>query len=495
LTERRINRLFFEVSPVFGYIGILLTFFSLFFLIPIIIDYLYLRELVQIKAFIIPAIVSFLTGIILKWRKPLGHISHKQGMLIAALSWIIVSLIGSIPYVIRTGATWLNAYFETVSGFTTTGITMFYALDSLPRSILFYRSMTQWLGGLGILSFALLIIYSGGVAPQLFTAESHKIRTKRVAPGLFNTIRIIWLIYIFFTLLLVFLLKIEGLSLFDAVTHSFTTLSTGGFSTHDQSIGYYSSIGFRLSGVIEYTIIIFMLFGGINFLIHYRTFQGDIRAIWDSFEIKLFWLLIFVATGLVMLEQVIYTGGVFEEVFRTSLFQVVAMMSTTGYATKDIGAPIYLGVSRQVFLMLMVIGGCVGSTGGGIKVLRIGILLKLVKVKILSIINPPRSSTFVKVDGKRVRVEEIHRVSALFFAWIFILISGGLITAIFSNQNAIQSFSGMASALGNIGPCYISQSDIINLQPAVKITYIIGMLAGRLEIIPILMLFFKNTWR
>ncbi len=495
MPEKRINRLFFEVSPVFGYLGILLTFFSLFFLIPIIIDYLYLRELVQIKAFIIPAIVSFLTGIILKWRKPLGHISHKQGMLIAALSWIIVSLIGSIPYVIRTGATWLNAYFETVSGFTTTGITMFSALDALPRSILFYRSMTQWLGGLGILSFALLIIYSGGVAPQLFTAESHKIRTKRVAPGLFNTIRIIWLIYIFFTLLLIFLLKIEGLSLFDAVTHSFTTLSTGGFSTHDQSIGYYSSMGFRLSGVIEYTIIIFMLFGGINFLIHYRTFQGDIRAIWDSFEIKLFWLLIFGATGLVMLEQVIYTGGVLEEVFRTSLFQVVAMMSTTGYATKDIGAPIYLGVSRQVFLMLMVIGGCVGSTGGGIKVLRIGILLKLVKVKILSIINPPRSSTFVKVDGKRVRVEEIHRISALFFAWIFILVSGGLITAIFSNQNAIQSFSGMASALGNIGPCYISQSDIINLQPVVKITYIIGMLAGRLEIIPILMLFFKNTWR
>lgn len=495
MQEKKINRLFFEISPVFGYVGIILTFFSLFFLIPLIIDFIYLRELIQFKAFIIPAIASFVMGIILKWRKPLGHISHKQGMLIASLSWIIISLVGSIPYIVRIGASWLSAFFETVSGFTTTGITMFSGLDALPRSILFYRAMTQWLGGLGILSFALLIIYSGGVAPQLFRAESHKIRTKRVAPGLFNTVRILWLIYLFLTVLLIFLLKVEGMSLFDAVTHSFTTLSTGGFSTHDQSIGYYSSMGYRYSNVIEYTIIMFMLLGGINFLIHYRSFQGEIRALWDSFEIKLFWFIVFCAFGLIMFEQVINTGGELKELFRTSLFQVVAIMTTTGYATRDIGAPIYLGVSRQVFLMLMVIGGCVGSTGGGIKVLRIGILLKLVKVKILSIINPPRSSTFVKVDGKRVRVEEIHKVSALFFAWIFLLVAGGMITAFFSNHNAIQSFSGMASALGNVGPSYITPSDMIKLQPIVKITYIIGMLAGRLEIIPILMLFFKNTWR
>jgi len=495
LRGKRINRLFYEIAPVLGYIGVILTFFSLFYLIPLIVDFLYLHRFFQFNAFVIPAIVSFISGILLKWRKPLGHISHKQGMLIAALSWIIVSLIGSIPYVIGIKASWLNAFFESVSGFTTTGITMFSGLDSLPRSILFYRAMTQWLGGLGILSFALLIIYSGGVAPQLFTAESHKIRTKRVAPGLFNTVRILWLIYISLTLVLIFLLKIEGLSLFDSITHSFTTLSTGGFSPHDKSIGYYSTMGYKYSNLIEYTIIIFMLFGGINFLIHYRTFQGDIRAIWDSFEIKLFWLIIIGGTTLVLIEQVIYKGGEIEELFRTSLFQVVAIITTTGYATKDIGAPIYLGVSKQIFLVLMIIGGSVGSTGGGIKVLRIGILLKLIKTKIISIINPPRTPSFVKVDGRRLEIEEVNRVSALFGAWIFLLIIGGLVTALFSDYNAIQSFSGMASALGNVGPCYISASEMINLLPIVKITYIMGMLAGRLEILPILMLFFKNTWR
>lgn len=495
MREKKINRIFFEISPVLGYIGVILTSFSLFYLIPLVVDFLYLRGLVQFKTFIIPLIVSFICGILLKWRKPLGHISHKQGMLIAALSWIIVSLIGSMPYVIGIKASWLNAFFESVSGFTTTGITMFSGLDSLPRSILFYRAMTQWLGGLGILSFALLIIYSGGVAPQLFTAESHKIRTKRVSPGLFNTVRILWLIYICLTLILIFLLKVEGVNLFDAVTHSFTTLSTGGFSPHDKSIGYYSIMGYKYSYLIEYTIIMFMLFGGINFLIHYRTLQGDIRALWDSFEIRLFWLIIVGGTALVMIEQVIYKGGEIEGLFRTSLFQVVAIMTTTGYATKDIGAPIYLGVSKQIFLVLMVIGGSVGSTGGGVKILRIGILLRLVKTKIISIINPPSTPSFIKVDGRRLEIEEVNRVSALFAAWIFLLIAGGIITALFSNHNAIQSFSGMASALGNVGPSYISPSDMIQLLPIVKITYIIGMLAGRLEILPILMLFFKNTWR
>jgi trk system potassium uptake protein TrkH len=192
---------------------------------------------------------------------------------------------------------------------------------------------------------------------------------------------------------------------------------------------------------------------------------------------------------------VIYKGGEIEELFRTSLFQVVAIMTTTGYATKDIGAPIYLGVSKQIFLVLMIIGGSVGSTSGGVKVLRIGILLKLIKTKISSIINPPRTPSFIKVDGRRLEIEEVNRVSALFGAWIFLLIIGGLVTALFSDHNAIQSFSGMASALGNIGPCYISTSGMIKLLPIVKITYIIGMLAGRLEILPILMLFFKNTWR
>ena len=488
-------RFLFEISPVMRYIGVILIYVSFLFLIPLIIDYLYLREFVNFKAFLVPALISIILGFALKGRKPLDRINHKQGMLIAALSWIIVSLVGSLPYLLGLHASFIDSFFETVSGFTTTGITMLSELDMKSRSILFYRALTQWVGGLGILSFALLIIYQGGIAPQLFEGESHKIRTKRIAPGLFNTIRILWVIYGCLTLILIFLLKTEGVNIFDAVTHSFTTLSSGGFSTHDLSIGYYSAMNYPLSNFIEWTIIVFMLFAGMNFLFHYRVFQGDFKAFWDSYEIKLFWLFVCSSSGIIILKQ--FRSGQFfsPDLVRTSIFQVVSIMTTTGFATRDIASNIYGGVARQIFLLLMVIGGCVGSTSGGLKILRIGILFKLIKFKILSIVYPLHTVRFVMVDGSKVDFDELRRITSLFAAWIFLLVAGGVVTAFFSNLGALESFSGMASALGNVGPCYISASDMIKLSPIVKFTYIIGMLAGRLEILPILMLFYKNTWK
>ncbi len=493
--KRLLDRFLFEISPVLGYLGHILIFFALLFLLPLIVDYIYLREIVNLKPFLIPALISFFLGLLLKGKKPLMKINHKQGMIIAALSWIIVSLIGSFPYMIGLHVSFIDSFFETVSGFTTTGITLLSGLDNQIRSILFYRALTQWLGGLGILSFALLIIYEGGIAPQLFAGESHKIRTKRIAPGLFNTIRILWIIYGCLTLILIFLLKIEGVNLFDAVTHSFTTLSTGGFSTHDMSIGYYAAVNYPLSNIIEWTVILFMLFGGINFLVHYRIFQGDIKALWDSYEMKLFLFFICSASGIIILKQFMCSRIFSPDLVRSSIFQVVAIMTTTGYSTQDIGAPIYGGAARQIFLFLMIIGGCVGSTSGGLKVLRIGILFKLIKFKILSIVYPTNTVGFVMVDGNKVDFDEVRRVTSLFAAWMFLLAVGGLVTAVFSNLGALESFSGMASALGNVGPCYISASEMTKLSPIVKFTYIIGMLAGRLEILPILMLFYKNTWK
>ena len=495
IRKKLLARILFEIEPVRGYLGVILIYFSFLFLIPLIVDYLYLRDLVNLKPFLIPAATSIVLGLILKGRNPVERINHKQGMLIASLSWIIVSLIGSLPYFIGFKSGFVDSFFEAVSGFTTTGITVFRDLDARSRSILFYRALTQWFGGLGILSFALLIIYEGGIAPKLFEGESHKIRTKRIAPGLFNTIRILWIIYVVLTLVLAFLLKIEGLNFFDAITHSFTTLSSGGFSTHDLSIGYYSFMNYPLSNAIEWTIIVFMLFAGMNFLFHYRIFQGDFKALWDSFEVKLFLLFICSASGIIILKQ--FTSGMIfsTDLVRNSIFQVVAIMSTTGYATRDIGAPIYGGVAKQIFLFLMIIGGCVGSTAGGLKVLRIGILFKLIKFKILSIVYPLHVVRFITVDGSRVDFVEVRRVTALFTAWMFLLAMGGMVTAFFSDHGALESFSGMASALGNVGPCYISASEMIRLSPVVKLTYIIGMLAGRLEILPILMLFFKKTWK
>jgi len=495
LRKTFLDRLLFEISPIMGYLGVILIYVSFLFLAPLIVDYIYLRDLVNLKSFLIPVLISVNLGMILKGRRPLEKINHKQGMLVAALSWVIVSLIGSLPYLIGFHASFIDSFFEAVSGFTTTGITMFSGLDAKVRSILFYRALTQWVGGLGILSFALLVIYEGGVAPQLFAGESHKIRTKRIAPGLFNTIRTLWIIYGVLTLTLVFLLKIEGVNSFDAITHSFTTLSSGGFSTHDLSVGYYSYMKYSLYNIIEWTIIVFMLFAGMNFLFHYRLFQGDIKALWDSYEIKLFWLLIFFASSIIIFKQFTAGKDFSPDLVRNSVFQVVSIMTTTGFATQDIASTIYGGVAKQIFIFLMIIGGCVGSTSGGLKVLRIGILLKLIKFKILSIVYPVHTVRFIIVDRSKVDFDELRRITALFTAWMFLLAAGGLITAFFSNYGALESFSGMASALGNVGPCYISASEIIKIPPVVKFTYIIGMLAGRLEILPILMLFYKNTWK
>jgi trk system potassium uptake protein TrkH len=303
-------------------------------------------------------------------------------------------------------------------------------------------------------------------------------------------------------------LAIEGMPIFDAICHALTTLSTGGFSTHDSSIEFYRLTGHPNYRLIEYSLTFFMMLGGINFLIHYRVITGDFRALWDNLEVRYWWRLIAAFTIIIVIDHLrrvgalgaLFTRGVpinlheFERTFRYSIFQVISVLTTTGFGTKDIGSDFFPAVSRQLFLVMMVIGGCVGSTGGGFKVLRIAILNRLMFRELFRLRVSGKASTGLIIDKKRVPDDEVHRVAALFFTWIGLLVVGGGITALFSNQGALQSFSGMCSALGNIGPCYISVGDMINIHPVVKVTYIFGMLAGRLEILPVLLLFSRKAW-
>jgi len=390
-----------------------------------------------------------------------------------------------------------DAYFESMSGFTTTGITMPRGLDGMPRSLLFWRALTQWIGGLGILSFFLFVTYAGSSGPRLLAAESHKIGAKRPAPGLFHTLKILWAIYAGATLLTAGLLLLWGVSAFDGVAHALTAIATGGYSPHDASIGYYRGAGFRCAALIEYTVIVAMLVGGMSFLVHYRVLRGQISALWDHFEIKVFWAIVLGALLLVFAGHMqMQTDERGEPAFRDSLFQVVSIVTTTGFATREIGEEAFFPVvARQVFLVLMVIGGCVGSTSGGIKVLRIGVLLKVAGRQVRRITQSRRVVEPLVVDRVVVDAESIRQVAGLFFGWLVLLVAGGLITAWFSNLSAEQSFSGMCSALGNIGPCFIPVKEMIALHPVVKVTYIIGMLAGRLEIVPVLMLLTRRFWR
>jgi len=490
--------------PVLDYLGLLCWVFSTLMLVPLAARLFLVadgREVVSASAFWIPIAVSLGLGAALKRDLRSPPLDSRRAMVLCALGWIVISGIGALPFSMGLGIGYLDAYFEAVSGFTTTGITMLQGLDSMPADILLWRSFIQWLGGLGILTFFLAVLYTGGSAHRLFGAESHKVFSRQPAPSMFRSVRTLWCIYIVLSIAVTVALAVEGMSLYDAASHTMTALSTGGYSPYDASIGHYQAAGYRHFALIEYTLVVAMLLGGMSFFVHYRLSRGEFRALWDGLEMRLWWVILGGATGLVMVDHFRKFGsrgldpGVIHDVFRASLFQVTSILTTTGFATRDINTDYFPAAAKQVFLMLMIVGGCVGSTGGGIKVLRIGVLLKMVTRQIRRLVYGPDTVQPVVVDGEVVGPEELRRISALFFAWIALLAFGGLVTALLSDLNAFSAASGMFSALGNIGPCYIPVKDMSALHWLVKCVYILGMLAGRLEIVPLLLLFSRRTWK
>ena len=505
------RRRYSNVQVVLSTCGSLFVVLGTFLLIPLavaLLDGEFHNGSTTLFAFLLPSALAFVIGGLCRFLFPAQAPSSVQAMLICSLAWLGFSAIGGLPFVISLHASYLDGFFEAMSGFTTTGITMFTGLDYMPKSILFWRSLTQWIGGLGILTFFLFVTYRVAGGHRLFGAETHKIGMERPVPGMTHTLRILWSIYTGFTALVLVALWCGGMSFFDSVCHSFTALSTGGFSPHDASIEYYRMSGYALAGWIEYVLIGGMLMGGTNFLIHYRVLHGKVHALFDNSEMRWWWSLIILLFLAIFLERMIKLG-VLESLFvsdnftwqqiegnlRTVLFQVVAIITTTGFSTQDIAGSFFGQVARQLFLVMMVIGGCVGSTGGGLKVLRVSILVSLVRRELFRLRTPAASVSTVIIDGKPIEANEIYRVSGLFFAWVAFLMIGGLVTAFLSHFDAYQSFSGMFSALGNIGPCYIPTPAMGQLHSIIKIVYIIGMLAGRLEILPVLLLFSRRAWR
>ncbi len=501
---------FRRINSIFYYTGSLLQILGVVFVCPLVVVAVYWGKHGDgpdtVIAFALPAGLCLLVGWLFHRIFRAEDLDATGAMLMCALGWLYASALGAVPFVIGIDKSYLDGYFEAMSGFTTTGITMFSGLDHMPRSILFWRSLTQWVGGLGIISFFRAVTFRGSGAHNLLGAESHKISAGRPAPGLRNTLKILWGIYVGITIVSTLLLTVQGMSLFDSINHTFTALSTGGFSPHDASIDFYRQQGFANYRLMEYTLIFVMMLGGMNFLIHYRVLTKDFKALWDNIETRYWWYFIAGFTFLIGAEVLIKNEffmdlarqpgesgfTVFEKVFRDSLFQVVSIITTTGFGTTAIGE--FPALSRQFFLIMMVIGGCVGSTGGGIKVFRVAVLNRLTWREIFKLRVPRRASAALVIDGKPVPEDEVYRIAGLFFAWIALLVIGGGVTAALApDLSPWQAFSGMFSALGNIGPCYIDPN-MPALHPTIKITYIIGMLAGRLEILPVLLLFKRRAW-
>jgi len=504
---------FQRLNSTLHYTGQLLQFLGLILLLPVVVALVYRGRYGDgrptVVAFVLSAAVSFAAGLTLRKCFRYDRLDAISSMLMCAVGWLACSAVGALPLVLTLECSYLDACFEAISGFTTTGITVFAGLDEMPRSILFWRALTEWLGGLGILSFFLLVTFRASGAHHIFGAESHKISATRPAPGLFNTLKILWGIYVGFTCLGIVLLVLVKMPAFDAICHALTAISTGGFSTHDASIDFFRAGGHPNYRLIEYALTAIMLLGGINFLVHYRVLTRDFKALWDNIEIRTWWALIVAFTALVMIDHLRHSGvlsamyagqgppgaGEIERTFRYGLFQVVSVLTTTGFGTMDIGSDFFGAVSKQLFLVMMVIGGCVGSTSGGFKVLRVAMLDRLVRLELFKAKTSGRTAAGLVIDRRIVPEAEIQRVAVLFFAWMTLLVLGGGITAMFSDHSPLAAASGMFSALGNIGPCYISVEEMIAIHPVVKITYMLGMLAGRLEILPVLLLFSPRVWR
>lgn len=490
-----------RTKTIIRLISSLLFILSILLLLPLIIAAIYSEALPIYMAFIITSALSLFLGILFRrlTNKHTIKLDLTSAMLMCTLSWVILSLISAIPFILGLNKSLIDAMFEAVSGFTTTGITVFQGLDTLSPAILFWRSLIQWLGGLGILTFFLLITAnSEGELWNLFNAEGHKISASRPVPNVNKTIKYFWMIYGAYTLAETLILFLLGLDFYEALIHSLTTLSTGGFSNHDASIGYYQLAGYANYQLIEYTVIFFMFLGGINFLVHYRMLREDPLAFFKDFEAKTYMKLIGLFSLLTLIGIVISRGlpiDLIEQTLRKTLFQIVSIMTTTGFGNADITSAFFPTITKQIFLLLMIIGGCVGSTAGGVKVLRIIVLQKLLHREVNKLSLPNHAVIPVTIDQIPVEQEEILRITSIIFGWLLLIIIGSGITALFSDLGPMESFSGMASAVGNIGPFYFSVAKMASLSWVIKLTYIIGMLAGRLELLPIYLLLTKHAWK
>ncbi len=418
-------------------------------------------------------------------------IGKREGYVIVTLVWLVFSFFGLLPFWLsKSIPSFTDAFFETMSGFTTTGSSILEDIEALPHGILFWRSIIQWLGGMGIIVLSLAILPVLGVGGmQLFVAEVPGPVPDKLHPRIADTAKRLWVIYVVYTCVEIVLLWIGGMTFFDAVCHSFTTMATGGYSTKQASVAYYDS------PFIQYVIIAFMFVAGVNFTLSYSAFNGNFKRIIKDEEFKYY-------TGFVLFTTLLVAVVIYfsedamsvEESFRDSLFQVVSMITTTGYATADY--LVWVPTLAIVMFMLMFIGGSAGSTGGGIKVMRIVILLKNAYYELRRLIHP-NAVIPVRYNSKAVSPTVVTNVLA--FIVIYMLIVGiSMVIMSIMGYDLDTSIGAVATCIGNIGP------GLGEVGPAANFAHIpdfgkwflaILMLIGRLEIFTVVLLFSPYFWR
>ena len=435
------------------------------------------------------AALAFGLAIALSMRPTNRRMRSRDAFLVVGLAWLLASLFGSLPYDLTGVLSTSDAIFESAAGFTTTGSSVMTAIEDAPRALLLWRSMTQWLGGMGIIVFAIAVMPLLGVGGmQLFKAEMPGPVASKLTPRIAETARRLWMIYLGLTLAEWLCLMLAGMGGFEALCHSFTTLSTGGFSTRSNSIGAFES------PVIEWIIILFMALSGINFVLHYLAITGRIAEVLRNTELRYYLMILVCGSGIVA-WALWEPGGDGEATLRTSMFQVVSITTTTGYATADF--EVWPGLALLILLQVMILGGMAGSTSGGVKSLRTLVGLRALSSTFIRQLHPQAVTKPVQFGGVRVSDDVLAGIWTFFTAYaLTALVVAGVVAG--AGYDILTSISAALTSVGNVGPGLgeIGPSDNFAHFPTyVKLTLSAAMIAGRLEIITILVIFHPNFWR
>lgn len=471
---------------IFRILGYVLLVEAVLLLIPMLVAAIY-RE--SLGCFIIAIAVAASAGGLLQL-VPRDHkeIYVREGLVIVALSWLLLSVIGALPYMISGYIpSFTDAFFESVSGFTTTGATILKDFETLPHGLLFWRSFTQWIGGMGILVFVLAIIPLFGVRSVYLMRAEYPGPTKgKLVPKMQNSSVILYSIYIFLALLEVLLLALGGMPIYDAFIHALSTAGTGGFSNRALSVSYYNSV------YLETVIGIFMLLFGINFNIFFFMLMRDFRSAYKSEELRSYLGIILAGIAIVTVNLIPYYNSVATS-FRHAFFQVTAILTTTAFWSADFN--LWPTASRFLLVLFMLIGASAGSTGGAIKVSRIVICAKAIKREIKRLLHP-RSVNVIKLDDKPLAENVISSTCIYILMYVGIIVISTLLISLegypleTSLTSVIASISNIGIGLQNVSPA----SDFSFFSDASKFLLTLNMFAGRLEIFPVLALFLPSTW-
>ena len=478
-----------NLSNISNIIGRVLLVCAILMLPCVIVALIYKED--ALISFLIPISLMVITGLMLiKISKPDSRFFFaKDGLIAVALSWIVLSIFGALPlYISGTTASYVDALFETVSGFTTTGATIYTNVEILPKSILFWRSFTHWIGGMGVLVFLLAVLPKTEMSMMhILKAESPGPKVGKLVSKTRSSARILYGIYMTMTVILIVLLLLGGMPLFDSVVNAFATAGTGGFGILNTSIAGYNSL------YCEIVIGVFMLLFGINFNLFYLVIIGQFGRALKSEELRTYLAIIISAILLIAWDiSSIYES--FGESLRYSFFQVSSIITTTGFATADFN--LWPSFSKIILLLLMFIGSCAGSTGGGIKIARIVIIAKNVKNTLKKVISP-RAVTSVSLDSEIVDEKTVKTVSTYLCAYVFIICVSTLALSL-DRYNGVTSFSAVMACFNNIGPGLNEVGPVGNFSgfsPFSKIVLIFDMLFGRLEIFPMMTLFSLSAWK